>query len=83
MWRMGAYNANRVLELEDENTIGADGEHYFVQSGYVPADIAANPPKPVAPAAPAAPAALIAPDISAVTDLAFEIEDVLGIREEV
>jgi HK97 family phage portal protein len=50
MWRMGAYNANKVLEVEDENGIGPDGDHYFVQSGYVPASIAANPPLEPTPA---------------------------------
>lgn len=52
MWGMGAYNANRIRELEDENSIGIDGEHYFVQSGYVPAAIAAAAPNPVQPAKP-------------------------------
>lgn len=31
---MGAYSVNRVLELEDENTIGVEGDKHTMQSGF-------------------------------------------------
>lgn len=31
MWEMGAYSANRILELEDENSIGPEGDKHLVQ----------------------------------------------------
>lgn len=31
MFATGAYSPNRILELEDENTLGADGDKHFVQ----------------------------------------------------
>lgn len=31
---IGAYSVNRILELEDENTIGADGDKHTMQSGF-------------------------------------------------
>lgn len=31
MFDMGAYSPNRILELEDENTLGADGDKHLVQ----------------------------------------------------
>jgi HK97 family phage portal protein len=34
MREVGAYSANRILELEDENTIGADGDKHVMQSQY-------------------------------------------------
>ncbi len=37
MYYSGAYSANRILELEHENTV-PDGDRYFVQGNLVPAD---------------------------------------------
>lgn len=34
MREVGAYSVNRILELEDENTIGADGDKHVMQSQY-------------------------------------------------
>jgi len=31
MFEMGAYSPNRILELEDENTLGSDGDKHLVQ----------------------------------------------------
>lgn len=33
MHSMGAYSANRILELEDENPIGPEGNEHFIASG--------------------------------------------------
>lgn len=40
MLEMGAYNANRILELEDENPIGEDGDHYWVSANLKPVNVA-------------------------------------------
>jgi HK97 family phage portal protein len=34
MRNIGAYSVNRILELEDENTIGADGDKHVMQGQY-------------------------------------------------
>lgn len=34
MRNLGAYSANRILELEDENTIGPDGDKHTMQQGF-------------------------------------------------
>jgi len=51
---VGAYSPNRVLELEDENTIGADGDIHVMQSQNVTLkqirEGTANNPTPAAPA---------------------------------
>ena len=36
MFEFGAYDANRILELEDENPIGEDGTHRFVSANLIP-----------------------------------------------
>lgn len=60
MVKIGAYSPNKVLELEDENTIGPDGDIHFVQNQNVTlgavAKGATDPVQPT-PSAPAAPAA--------------------------
>lgn len=49
MRNMGAYNANRILELEDEPTIGPKGEKYVMQQGFTTLEkIGEEPPKPAA-----------------------------------
>jgi HK97 family phage portal protein len=61
MRNMGAYNANRILELEDEPTIGPKGEKYVMQLGFTTLEkIGEEPPK--AAARPPAPADDVPPD---------------------
>lgn len=55
MWALGAYSPNRILELEDENTIGKAGDLHVVQKQYVSLEQIANPPKPPKQVAPPAP----------------------------
>lgn len=51
MQMVGAYSPNRILELEDENTLGADGDMHVMQQQMVPLEfIAKGPSKPTAPA---------------------------------
>lgn len=52
MFGVGAFSPNRILGLEDEDGIGAEGDEHFVQAGYVPIRHAIKPP--AAPAASAA-----------------------------
>ncbi len=63
MSNLGAYSANRVLELEDENTIGSKGDKHVMQSGFTTLErigeepvktIAAPAPKPAPAPAPSA-----------------------------
>jgi hypothetical protein len=49
MVKIGAYSPNRVLELEDENTLGDEGDIHVMQSQNVTLETIANPPKPPAP----------------------------------
>lgn len=39
MWQMGAYTPNRILELEDENQIGPDGDIHVMQAQMVPIEL--------------------------------------------
>ncbi|WP_279483418.1 phage portal protein [Aureimonas sp. SK2] len=55
MFGVGAFSPNRILDLEDEDGIGPDGDHHFVQAGYVPIDQALRPPPPPTPQQPARP----------------------------
>ena len=54
MFDMGAYSPNRILELEDENTIGPDGDKHLVQLNLTTLEQAGEQPQ--AQAAPPAPA---------------------------
>lgn len=45
---IGAMSPNRVLELEDENTIGPEGDIHVMQNQNVTLKTIANPPAPVA-----------------------------------
>lgn len=48
---VGAYSPNRILQLEDENTIGEDGDIHVMQQQMVPLEFIANGPvKSTAPA---------------------------------
>lgn len=50
---VGAYSPNRILELEDENTLGPEGDIHVMQQQMVPLEfIAEGPQQPPAPAAP-------------------------------
>jgi hypothetical protein len=42
MVKIGAYSPNRVLELEDENTIGPDGDIHVMQNQNVTLEQIAN-----------------------------------------
>lgn len=46
MVALGAYSPNRVLELEDENTIGTDGDIHVMQSQWTTLDKIGKEPKP-------------------------------------
>lgn len=46
MWNMGAYSPNRILTLEDENTIGPDGDKHVVQQGYTTLGRIGEEPEP-------------------------------------
>ncbi|RVD44197.1 phage portal protein [Mesorhizobium sp. M4A.F.Ca.ET.020.02.1.1] len=46
MREAGAYSPNRILELEDENTIGSDGDIHTMNSTYTTLERIANPPDP-------------------------------------
>ncbi len=49
---VGAYSPNRILELEDENTLGDDGDIHVMQQQMVPLEfIAKGPVQPAAPSA--------------------------------
>lgn len=65
MVKIGAYSPNRVLELEDENTLGKEGDIHVMQSQNVTLETIANPPEP-----PAAPTPEPAPDASSVAAMA-------------
>jgi HK97 family phage portal protein len=47
---IGAYNVNRILELEDENTIGPDGDKHTMQSGFTTLKRIGEEPVKVLPA---------------------------------
>lgn len=48
MVQIGAYSPNRVLELEDENTLGEDGDIHVMQSQFTTLDkIGETPPAPI------------------------------------
>jgi HK97 family phage portal protein len=54
MQYVGAFSPNRVLELEDEKTIGPEGDIHVMQSQFVPLkQIGAEPVTPPAPGVPA------------------------------
>ena len=66
MFDMGAYSPNRILELEDENTIGPDGDKHLVQLNLTTLEKAGEEPvaPPPAPAPkPAAPKQLVYDDL--------------------
>lgn len=54
MRNMGAYSVNRILELEDENTIGPDGDKHTMQSGFTTLERIGEDPVPGSSIAPAA-----------------------------
>lgn len=53
MFDMGAYSPNRILELEDENTIGPDGDKHLVQLNLTTLDKAGEQPQAQQPPRPA------------------------------
>jgi hypothetical protein len=53
MFEMGAYSPNRILELEDENTLGSDGDKHLVQLNLTTLEHAGEQPAPGAAGAPA------------------------------
>lgn len=50
MFDMGAYSPNRILQLEDENTIGADGDKHLVQLNLTTLERAGEQPAQPEPA---------------------------------
>lgn len=52
LWEMGAYSPNRVLELEDENTLGPDGDKHLVQLNLTTLEQAGEQPEPAPPSVP-------------------------------
>lgn len=46
MQNLGAYSPNKILELEDENGIGPDGDIHVMQGAMATLDRIANPPEP-------------------------------------
>jgi HK97 family phage portal protein len=53
MFNIGAYSINKILESEDENPIGPEGDVHFVQVNVQPAELAMEGPQPQAlPSAP-------------------------------
>lgn len=69
MSSVGAYSPNRILELEDENTLGPEGDVHTMQGQNVTlkqiADGTAAPVVPGAPPAPADPEPVTPPEIGA------------------
>ncbi|HYI31405.1 MAG TPA: phage portal protein [Bradyrhizobium sp.] len=46
LFGIGGMSPNRILAFEDMDGIGPDGDHHFVQAGYMTLDRAINPPAP-------------------------------------
>lgn len=68
MRNMGAYNANRILELEDEPTIGPKGDKYVMQQGFTTLEKIGEAPPKAASAPASAPAPAPVDDIPAEAD---------------
>jgi hypothetical protein len=47
---VGAYSPNRILELEDENTLGPEGNIHVMQQQMVPLEFIAKGPQQSSPA---------------------------------
>lgn len=72
MRNVGAYSVNRILELEDENTIGPDGEKHVMQAQYTTLERIGEEPVAAAPALPG-PDNQDAPDVPDSADPADEV----------
>lgn len=46
MFNIGVYSINMILEKENMNGIGKDGDAHFVPANMMPVELALNPPKP-------------------------------------
>lgn len=55
MFHIGAASQNDILESEDKNTIGPDGDVYYVPANMIPSSIAAKGPQTPNPASPETP----------------------------
>ncbi|MCA0032743.1 phage portal protein [Mesorhizobium sp. B263B2A] len=78
---VGAYSPNKILQLEDENTLGPDGDIHVMQQQMVPLEFIAK--GPVTPAAPAPAAAdTPAPD-QAATNAMDDFNRILASSEPV
>lgn len=77
---VGAYSPNKILALEDENTLGPDGDIHVMQQQMVPLEFIAK--GPVAAAAPAPAADTPTPD-QAATNAMEEFQRILGSTEPV
>lgn len=56
MFDMGAYSPNRILELEDENTLGTEGDKHLVQLNLTTLERAGEEPAPAPTPEPVTPA---------------------------
>lgn len=54
MFSVGGVTVNKILDLEDENPIGPDGDVHFVPVNLQPLERAVKPPEPAAPPSPPA-----------------------------
>jgi len=80
MREVGAYSANRILELEDENTIGNAGDKHTMQQSYTTLEkIGTEAPKPAVPAAP--PAADPADDLPDDADAHAMVDQLVAMLE--
>jgi phage portal protein BeeE len=53
MFEVAGLSPNRILQLEDEEPIGPEGDTYFVSNNVKPLDQALNPPAPPPASVPA------------------------------
>ena len=79
MFATGAYSTNRILELEDENTIGSDGDKHFVQLNLTTLEKAGEEPEP----APSPDPQPEKPDDPVEPDEAAAMRDIIAMNERV
>lgn len=56
LFQLGAFSPNRILELEDEDQLGEEGDAHFVPANMQTLERAINPPDPPTSATPGTPA---------------------------
>lgn len=84
---VGAYSPNRILELEDENTLGPEGDIHVMQQQMVPLKFIAKGPQQKQAVAPREPAKSAGPDRDAESEDAINLVVAafaeLGLADEV